>query len=199
MVVKDTSESLVTKLNMTAANGSEMPYIGWVELNFRLSSCNPDLKVPFFVTEQCLDSPLIGFNVIENIIKGSNGDAALSQVIKSSFTDLDSQTALIFVNFFESLNQEELCRIKTTKRDTTIPPKQSLRVTCRVNTGPVGRHTPVLFEPDETDLWPNGLEISETLLKVKKGKSSKGDIDIIQNTNHEGDEPYLADDNLYSL
>ena len=156
-----------------------------MELNFRLSSCNHDLKVPFLVTEQCLDSPLIGFNVIEEIIKGSNGDAALSKVITASFTDLDSQTASVFVKFIESLNQGELCCIKTTKRDTTIPPKQSLRVTCRANTGPVGRPTPVLFEPDETNPWPDGLEISETLLTVKKGKSSQVDIDITNNTNHE--------------
>ena len=120
MVVKDISELLDTKLNLTAANGSEMPYIGWVELNFRLASSNPDLKVPFLVTEPCLDSLLIGFNAIEEIIKGSNGDAALFQVITSSFTDLDTQTASVFVNFIENLNQEELYRIKTTKRDTTI-------------------------------------------------------------------------------
>ena len=73
VVVKDISELLDTKLNLTAANCSEMRYIGWVELNFRLSSCTHELKVPFLVTEQCLDSPLIGFNVIEEIIKGSNG------------------------------------------------------------------------------------------------------------------------------
>ena len=79
VAVKDISELLHTKLNLTAANGSEMPYIGWVELNFRLSSCNHDLKVPFLVTEQCMDSPLIGFYVIEESIKGSNGDAALSK------------------------------------------------------------------------------------------------------------------------
>ena len=156
-----------------------------MELNFRLSSYNHDWKVPFLVTEQCLDSPLIGFNVIEEIIKGSKGDAALSQVITSSFTDLDSQTASVVENFIESLNQEELCFIKTNKRDTTIPPKQSLRVTCRANTGPVGRPTPVLFEPDEANPWPNGLEISETLLTVKKGKSSQVEIDITNNTNHE--------------
>ena len=100
-----------------------MPYIGWVELNFRLSSCNNDLNVPFLVTEQCLDSLLIGFNVTEEVIKGSNGDAALSQVIISSFTDLDSQTTSVFVNFIESLNREELCCIKNTKCDTTIPPR----------------------------------------------------------------------------
>ena len=185
VAVKDISELLDTKLNLTAANGSEMPYIGWVELNFRLSSCNHDFKVPFIVTNQCLDSPLIGFNVIEKILKGSNGDAALSKVITSSFTDLDNQTASVFVNFIESLSQGEIFCIKTTKHNTTIPPKQSLRVTCRANTGPVGRPTPVLFEPDETNPWPNGLEISETLLNVKKGKSSQLDIDITNNTNHE--------------
>jgi len=129
VVVRDISELLNTKLNLTAANGSEMPYIGWVELNFRLSSCNNDLKVPFLVKEQYLDSPLIGFNVIEEIIKGSNGDVALSQAVTSSFTDLDSQTASVFVNFLENLNQKELCFIKTTKRDITVPPRQSKRVT----------------------------------------------------------------------
>ena len=51
VIVKDISELLGTKLNLTAANGGEMPYIGWVELNFRLPSYNPHLKVPFLVTE----------------------------------------------------------------------------------------------------------------------------------------------------
>ena len=106
-------------------------------------------------------------------------------MITSSFTDLDSQTASVFVNFIESLNQEELCCIKTSKRDTTIAPKQSIRVTCRANTGPAERPTPVLFEPDKTNPWPNGLEISETLLTVKKGKSCQVDIDNTNNTNHE--------------
>ena len=184
VVVKDISELLNTKLSLTAANGSEIPYIGWVELNFRLSSCNNELKVPFLVTEQYLDSPLIGFNVIEEIVKDSDEDVALSQAVASSFTDLDSQTASVFVNFIQGLNQEELCSIKTTKRDITIPANHSQRVTWRANTGPVERATPVLFEPDEANPWPSGLEVSETLLSVKKGKSSQVDIDITNNTNH---------------
>ena len=53
--VKDISELLDTKLNLTAAKGSEIPCIRWLELNFRLSSCNNDLKAQFLVTEQCLD------------------------------------------------------------------------------------------------------------------------------------------------
>ena len=101
-----------------------MPYIGWVELRVRLSSCDNDLKVQFLVTEQYLDSPLIGLNVIEEIVKSSNGDITPSQIMTSSFPD------------------------------------------------PVRRPTPVLFALDEANPWPNGLEVSETLLNVKKRKSS---------------------------
>ena len=88
------------------------------------------------------------------------------------------------MNFIENLNQEELYFLKTTKRDITLPPKERQRVTCRANTGPVERNTPVLFEPDEASPWPNGLDISDTLLTVKKGKSSQVDIEITNNTNH---------------
>ena len=103
-VVKDISELLNIELNLTAANGSEKPYIGWVEQNFRLLSYKNDLKVPFLVTEQ--HSPLIGFNVIEEIIRDSNGEVALSQAVTSSFPDPDSRTASIFVNFIKNLNLE---------------------------------------------------------------------------------------------
>lgn len=75
-------------------------------------------------------------------------------------------------------HQEELCFIKTTRHDTTVTPKQSLWVTCRVNTRPVARPTPVLFEPDETNPRPYGLEIRETLLTCKERNSSQVDIDI---------------------
>ncbi|CAH3123908.1 unnamed protein product [Pocillopora meandrina] len=50
-VVKDISELLNIKLNLIAANSSEMPHIGWVELNFRLLPYKNDLKVPLLVTE----------------------------------------------------------------------------------------------------------------------------------------------------
>ena len=51
VVVKDISELLNIKLNLIAANSSEMPYIGWVELNFRLLPYKNDLKVPLLFTE----------------------------------------------------------------------------------------------------------------------------------------------------
>ena len=104
-----------------------MPYIGWVELNFRLQSYKHDLKVPFLVTEQHLHSPLIDFNVIEEIIRDSNGEVALSQAITSSFPDLDSRTAPVFVNFIKNLNQEELCFVRNGKHTTKAESKSHLQ------------------------------------------------------------------------
>ena len=51
--------------------------------------------------------------------------------------------------------------------------------------GPVERTTPVLFEPDESYPWPSGLEITETLLTVKKRKSNKVEIDTVNNVNYD--------------
>ena len=185
ITVKNISELLNSELNVTTANGGEMPYVGWMELNFRLLSSKVELAVPFLVTDQSLDTPIIGFNVIEEIVKTSSEDAMLHQEITSSFTELNSKNASALVNFIQSRNQSDLCLIKTMKHDTIIPPRQSQSVTCRANTGPVERTTPVLFEPDESNPWPSGLEITETLLTVKKGKSSKVEIDIVNNTNHD--------------
>ena len=111
-----------------------MPYIGWVELNFRLLSSKKELAVPFLVADKSLDTPIIGFNVIEEIVKTSSEDAMLHQEITSSFTKLNGKSASALVNFIQSRNQCDLCLIKTMKHETIIPPRQIQRVTCRANT-----------------------------------------------------------------
>ena len=93
ITLKNVSELLNSELNLTAANGGEMPYIGWVELNFRLLSSKEELAVPFLVTDQSLDTPIIGFNVIEEIVKTSSEDAMPHQEITSSFTELNGKNA----------------------------------------------------------------------------------------------------------
>ena len=185
VTVNDIEELLGAKLNLTAANGSDIPYKGWVELKFKLLSSSNELTVPFLVTEEVLDVPLIGFNVIEEIIKSRDSDNDLNRSVTSSFTGLNSHDASTFVNFIQNASQKELCWVKTMKRDVIIPKRQTIKVACRVNTGPVDRSAPVLFEPDETNPWPTGLDVAETLLTVRKGKSSHVDIDIINNTNHD--------------
>ena len=57
-----------TEINLVAANGTEIPYKGWAELDFRIPDNQSDInviKLPFLVTAESIDMPIIGFNVIE--------------------------------------------------------------------------------------------------------------------------------------
>ena len=101
--IRGVEDSLDGDLNLTAANGSDIPYCGYVELNLQI---------------------------------------ALSR-------------------------------------------GESTKVSCRVNTGPMERKTPVLFEVDENPSWPNGLHIANTLLTINAGKSSRVEIEVTNETKHE--------------
>jgi hypothetical protein len=53
------SELVETDLKLTAANGSVIPYIGWVELAFTLSSKNNQVRMPFLGTTETIEYPII--------------------------------------------------------------------------------------------------------------------------------------------
>ena len=58
-------------------------------------------------------------------------------------------------------------------------------VSCRANTGPVNKKMPVLFEPNESVQLPEGLEVNETLLNIKPGKTSMVQIAVYNGTDHD--------------
>ena len=73
MAIKQLSELLDTDLNLTAVNGTKVPYIGWVEVRVKLTppssnSGQEELLVPFLVTSEKLDCPILGYNVIEELV-----------------------------------------------------------------------------------------------------------------------------------
>ena len=56
---------------------------------------------------------------------------------------------------------------------------------CHVNTGLLSKRTPVLFQPDEKGLWPEGLKLNETLLMLKRGFSFQIGIEVSNTTGHD--------------
>jgi hypothetical protein len=67
--IRDISELLAADsgLNLTAANGTPIAYKGWVEARFRLNrEDEKEITVPFLVTPEQLEQPIIGYNVIES-------------------------------------------------------------------------------------------------------------------------------------
>jgi len=121
--IQDLQLLLEIDIDLRAANGTVIPYEGWIELTFRLFDKNPNcvLTVPFLVISSNLDSPLIGYNVIEEVVKmksDSLEDDSLSNSLTNSFVGVTNQTAETLVNFFQSSSSSELCPVKSGKFDT---------------------------------------------------------------------------------
>ena len=95
-------------LKLAAANGSAIPCDGWVEVEFSLMSdeTSKKIQVPLLVTSDSLDYPIIGYNVIDEFVTQPS----------------DCNDPMI-----------QSCDVKTSKRDVTIPKKQSMKISCRVN------------------------------------------------------------------
>jgi len=63
------------QLYITAANGCVIPFVGWIEVLFELKSSGSgtvSIYVPMLVSDCFNDNPLLGFNVIEELIRESS-------------------------------------------------------------------------------------------------------------------------------
>ena len=135
-----TVESLlgVSELELKAANGTFLPYDGWIDVDFKLMGGNHDfgVKVPFLVSNNALDLPIIGYNIIERITQNLSGDTEQPRflvVLSSSLVGVDRDNVEALVDFIKAEKPSNLSMLKTTKKDVVIPPNQSVRISCHVN------------------------------------------------------------------
>ena len=83
------------ELNLRAANGGMIPFIGWVEVQFQLasdthSSVHVPLTVPILVARDEPEHPVIGCNAIEEAIKDrtqvqGESDGAVIDIVNAAF------------------------------------------------------------------------------------------------------------------
>ena len=82
-------------LNLIGANGGPIPFDGWVEVQFQLTSgtqSSTPVTVPLLVARDDLEYPIIGYNVIEEVIKsrdqtGGESVDSLGEIISSAFSE----------------------------------------------------------------------------------------------------------------
>ena len=191
-MLHDISDLLLDQtLDLKAADGTEIKYIGWTPIEFRLSnSCGENtITVPFLVTETDIDPPIVGFSVIEFLIRGGlnqqSGIETLLNEMIATFTDPSPDNVEAFVDFISVSTPTELCTLKTEKKMVVIPKGAVIEVTCCANTGPLEHKTPILFEPLSEFELPYGLELSETLLCADKSSSSRLNVKVCNTTNHD--------------
>lgn len=196
VVPRDINEILEAdnSLDITAANGESMPYVGWVEITFKLATDGApvtEVIVPTLVMKgTSLARPIIGSNVIGLIVdtelKQSNtaNKHQLIQCVVAAFPGFETSGVQTCV---EQVSTEQTYEymVKTTKERLNVPKHTSIKVECRVQTSPFQEEITLIFEPDVNPQWAEGLEFCDTLVKLKKGVKPFIIIDVQNPTDHD--------------
>ena len=173
--LKDVSELLGHQLFLKVANNSNLNYLGYVEIVFKLSEYAEPLKVPFLVTEDEVSLPIVGYNVIEEAVKGSKDKMAVINMIESAFDSVDKKKAEAVVNLIQKKSECEkpecLGEVKTGKKDVIVPKGRNLKMKCVTRCGPVNGDTAVLFEPNLGLDLESGLVVGEGVVVLERGKT----------------------------
>ena len=192
-IVKPLQELLGhNNLDIMTANSSKIPFEGYIETMFEMGGgkSKKEILVPFLVTTGSLDQPIIGYNVIEEIVKKSSDqgtprtepeDENLLTAMNAAFCKVSASGTEALLHFIQNTGSDRLGTVKSGKKTSTIPAGKTVNISCRVKTGPIDHKLPVLFTPEES-CWPEGIEVTERLLSVGMGNSQRVEIPIYNST-----------------
>ncbi len=182
-------------LRLVAANGANMPYSGWVELTFKLASPvtnEKELHIPVLVLkDQELPRPIIGYNVIEQIMRRNETsgsldvtNACLYRTVRSAFPSIKKKIVHTFINLVTTEGFSEYV-VRTRKEPVNIQKHTVVQIQCLVKVPHVKQDTVLLFEPHVNSMYPDGLELFDTLLILEKGTRPIITISVQNGTDHD--------------
>lgn len=138
--MKPLSELVTEPLYVVAANGPNVPFEGWIDVYLEIVSASQGqmaIQVPFLVSHNALDNPLLGVNVITELIRENcemTGTVNLS-VLLSEALNINPSTAQTIVSVAKVEMAEEkfvCCTVKVGKRGLVIPVSKMVGVKCRI-------------------------------------------------------------------
>ena len=141
-------------LELSTANGTQLPYLGWVKMTIELkgpSEGSNKIIVPMLITHAALHLPIIGYNVLEqlvNVVGTENQENYLITQLAASFPKANEEDLEALVNTVLTDGDIYLSTVKKSKRDTLIKSGKVEKISCRVKTGFFAKDTPVVFEND---------------------------------------------------
>ena len=171
-------------LDLSAANGGIIPFIGWVEVEFHVTSdgeSSVPLTVPILIARDELEYSIIGYNVIEEVIRNKRqewGEAAITDMMSSALVNVNVEKVNALVAFVQGPMEESLCCLRSGKNILTVLAGQTVVVPCHVSCGPLERRTAVLFETTPDESWPVDLEVSEQLFTLPREVPNRVNIAV---------------------
>ena len=104
-LIKDIQDLLGIELELVTANGTQFPYIGWSIVNFEIGKglSLQTVEVPILVTTVSLDSPIIGYTVVEILVMNTAAPHSDSLPgVLHMFGTLSEERVAALINLMES-------------------------------------------------------------------------------------------------
>ena len=162
----------IEELKVFAVNGDLVPFDGWVAIKINLPG-NEDpslsISVPFLVSTLPLERPLLGFNVLEQLI--SSQPERLVPVLVNLLCNaisVPSEKAEAIVSFIQTARPVmQQGRPRTGAQDMVIPAGSVSWLKCRLPPNMDAHDIMVLFEAEENRVPLEQLDVGPGLLTLK--------------------------------
>ncbi|KAJ8021938.1 hypothetical protein HOLleu_39282 [Holothuria leucospilota] len=143
------------------------------------SGCLP-ITAPMLVCPNRQATPIIGYNVIETIIKSNDG---IVDDLRHALPLKSVQSVQSFVNLVCEDDVKEIGDVKMGRNNIVIVKNSRQIISCRVRVGSVTNKFNALFIPNPEMPWAEDLCIPETVVIVSEGNSSKVSIPVFNTSN----------------
>ena len=177
------------ELEVHAVNGDILPFDGWMLITVNL--CGNDhfsqpIMVPFLISSVPLEQPILGFNVLEEVVQSRPAELATAlTTLLCDAISIPTEKVKALVNFIQAgRSSVHHGRLRTGAHDTVIPARQVAWVKCQVPPSIDPSDTLLLFEPDETNAHLTELQIEEGLLEIKNARRPYVTIPVKNNMKH---------------
>ena len=171
--LRDINELLQEDLDLRTANGTTLPFHGWTDVQLTLSldgKTTQCIGVPFLVTSIPLSEPIIGFNAIAELTANKQSIPVGTPIGKAFGKLTDSKVATLRT-LLESTD-DHLGQVRLGRSSVKFPKGEGMWINCRTRTR-CKRKSVAIFEPEITSEWPEDLVLSETVVDVLPGSSSR--------------------------
>ena len=171
------SAFLDEKLQLRAANSSEISFDGVVLVDFGLEKGKVEFSVPVLVSSSPIAESIIGFNVIEDLIV--NGTAADHERLHSCFvTSRPFQVApLVSVIQKKAETSDFLAEVKA-PADIVVPAGHKRQVRCRLKTScGVDATQSVYFSPCVSG--EDDFTFLETVSELRRGRTNYAYVEVL--------------------
>ena len=178
--IRDIKEALGKNVRIEGVNGNSVPYEGYIVLRLQINGNFVD--IPFLVTKENVQKPIIGYNIIPIIIGMEKGDkpALIRDIFQQSGRDVDVKALSAVMSTLESTSgNNELSPVQVTKKGATVKAGSSKTVSFKIKSLVVSDRTPVVFEPEVEELLPHGITLQSSLLYLRKGNNTRISVNVV--------------------